>query len=87
MTCCPDKRTVNKGVHLVIVPDRVGQSGSILKSLLFSKLSPYLQIRSRFLNRPWPRLTGSSGLLKSAEIRARWRQPWVSPIKAAQLLT
>ena len=43
MTCCPDKRTLNKGVHLVIVPDRVGQSGSILKSLLFSTLSPYLQ--------------------------------------------
>jgi hypothetical protein len=30
--------------------------------------------------RPWPGLTASPGLLKSAEIRARWCQPWVSPI-------
>jgi hypothetical protein len=65
MTCCPDKRTVNKGVHLVIVPDRVGQSGSILKSLLFSKLSPYLQIRSRF---PIPSVASADRFLWSAEI-------------------
>jgi len=29
-------------------------------------------------HRPWPGLTASGGLLKSAEIQARWCQPWVS---------
>ena len=29
--------------------------------------------------RPWPGLTASAGLLKSAEIRTRWCQLWVSP--------
>ena len=34
-------------------------------------------------HRPWPGLTGSAGPLKSVEIRARWCQPWVSPLMIA----
>jgi hypothetical protein len=33
----------------------------------------------RVPHRPWPGPTGFDGLLKSAEIQARWCQLWVSP--------
>jgi hypothetical protein len=72
MTCCPDKRTLNKGVHLVIVPDRVGQSGLILKSLLFSTLSPYLQNT--------PGLSGTVAHLGLSHSYVRWDRLASGPV-------
>jgi hypothetical protein len=38
-------------------------------------------------HRPWSGLTGSTGPLKSAEIRDRWCQPWVSDTRLVDHLS